>query len=420
MFTRIQARNFRCLRRIDQTLGRFHALVGPNASGKTTFLDVTAFLSDLMRFRGSVTEATRARSANFSDLLWMRKGRSFQLAVEAEIPDRLRKQITFPRESFTSVRYEIEVSIDAKTKEIGLNHERVILLAESSMVMDKTRLIFPETANSKGSIFKRGENADDETVIIRTPKGFDFYYSEVGRTRLSFFRLGKARSTLANIPADREAFPIILWFREMLEAGVQNLILDSQKIRQPSPPGSGRKYQTDGSNLPWVIAELRKKPERFQMWLEHVRTALEDIESIDTVERKEDKHRYLEVKYTTGAKVPSWLVSDGTLRLLALTIPAYLDDTSGVWLVEEPENGIHPKAIETVIQSLTSIYDGQVLIATHSPIVINNLEQNQILCFAKDIEGATDVVSGEDHPRLRDWKKGQPELGILMASGILG
>ncbi len=97
-----------------------------------------------------------------------------------------------------------------------------------------------------------------------------------------------------------------------------------------------------------------------------------------------------------------------------------MSDNRGVLLVEEPENGIHPKGIETVIQSLTSIYDSQVLIATHSPIVINNLERNQILCFAKDSEGATDMVSGEDHPRLKDWKKGQPELGVLMGSGILG
>ena len=38
MFTRIQTRSFRCLRSVNQTLGPFRALVGPNASGKTTFL----------------------------------------------------------------------------------------------------------------------------------------------------------------------------------------------------------------------------------------------------------------------------------------------------------------------------------------------------------------------------------------------
>ena len=42
MFTLIEALNYRCLRYVRQPLGDFRVLVGPNASGKTTFLDVVA------------------------------------------------------------------------------------------------------------------------------------------------------------------------------------------------------------------------------------------------------------------------------------------------------------------------------------------------------------------------------------------
>lgn len=209
------------------------------------------------------------------------------------------------------------------------------------------------------------------------------------------------------------------WFRDMLEKGVQNVVLNSQIIRQPSPPGLGLRFQSNGSNLPWVVAELRRDTQRFSDWLAHVRTALGDIEDIDSIERDDDRHRYLVIKYANGAVVPSWLASDGTLRLLALTITAYLKDLNGVFLIEEPENGIHPRAIETVIQSLSSIYDGQVLIATHSPVALNMLEPAQVLCFAKDQSGATDIVAGDRHPALQHWKQGQPDLGVLFAAGIL-
>lgn len=47
MLTRIEALNFRCLRYIRRPLGPFHVLVGPNGSGKTTFLDAIRFLGDL-------------------------------------------------------------------------------------------------------------------------------------------------------------------------------------------------------------------------------------------------------------------------------------------------------------------------------------------------------------------------------------
>ena len=43
----------------------------------------------------------------------------------------------------------------------------------------------------------------------------------------------------------------------------------------------------------------------------------------------------------------------------------------------------------------------------------------QILCFAKDANGATDIVSGNLHPALREWHQGEPDLGVLFAAGML-
>src|SRR5512136_2903852 len=101
--------------------------------------------------------------------------------------------------------------------------------------------------------------------------------------------------------------------------------------------------------------------------------------------------------------VPSWTASDGTLRLLALTLPAYLPNMRGIYLIEEPENGIHPRAVETLFQSLSSVYNAQVLLATHSPVILSLAKAEQVLCFAKTLEGATDIVPGDQHPALRDW-----------------
>ena len=48
MITLIEALNYRCLKYVQRPLNPFHVLVGPNASGKTTFLDVIGFLRDLV------------------------------------------------------------------------------------------------------------------------------------------------------------------------------------------------------------------------------------------------------------------------------------------------------------------------------------------------------------------------------------
>jgi hypothetical protein len=92
-------------------------------------------------------------------------------------------------------------------------------------------------------------------AIKKKPGGNDNYYTEGTSKYMPSVRLGRTRSALANIPADANSFPVSLWFRETIENGVQNFILDSQVIRQPSPPRLGLRFQTDGSNLPWVIHE---------------------------------------------------------------------------------------------------------------------------------------------------------------------
>ena len=322
------------------------------------------------------------------------------------------------KKQFDGVRYELEIGMDRANNELGLNHETLWLRTAGSNSGDVQRALFPSARSEAPSLLSPSKKGF-RVALKKVPGGNDNYYPEGAASYTPSFKLGRTKSALAHIPADEKSFPVSSWFRNLLETGVQNVVLNSQTIRQPSPPGLGLRFQTDGSNLPWVIAELRRDPERFSGWLDHVRTALEDVVDIDTVEREEDRHRYLVIRYSNGAEVPSWLASDGTLRLLALTIPAYLNDLDDVFLIEEPENGIHPRAIETVIQSLSSIYGGQVLIATHSPVALNLLDAAQVLCFAKDETGATDIVAGNRHPALQEWRRGHPDLGVMFASGIL-
>ncbi len=262
------------------------------------------------------------------------------------------------------------------------------------------------------------------TIVNKVPGGNDNFYSEVtpesGKGWAPSFRLGPRKSALGNLPAYESKFPVTTWFKTLLKEGVQQFILNSMVIRKASPPGQVRGFKPDGSNLPWVIDSLQRKyPQNFQNWVAHLQTALPDIERVRTIERSDDKHRYLVLCYKGGLEVPSWMASDGTLRLLALTITAYLPEFTGVYLIEEPENGIHPRAVETVFQSLSSVYKAQILLATHSPVILSMVKADNVLCFAKTSEGATDIILGSEHPKLQGWK-GETNLGVLFAAGVLG
>ena len=413
MISRVQALNYRCLRFIDRPMGSFHVLVGPNASGKSTFLDVIAFLGQLVS--DGLERVLANRSRNFEDLVWQRKGNQIELAIEASIPPELRKNID--GHEFDTIRYEVTIGIDAETKEVGLLAERVSFKSGNEDG-ERVRELFPAPIDPPETLILARPKGT-KTVIKKLPGGNDNFYAESGKSYNPSFKLGPRKSALGNLPADETAFPVSNWLRQLLIEGVQPVFLDSFLLREASWPGQGKKFRPDGSNLPWVVDHLRTSDEhRFREWIRHLQTALRDLEDVRVIQREDDKHAYLMLCYKGGLQVPSWMASDGTLRMLALTLPAYLSDIRGIYLIEEPENGIHPKAVEPVFQSLSSVYDAQVLLASHSPVVLSLVEPAQVLCFAKDSTGATDIVAGDKHPALRAWK-GTPNFNVLFAAGVL-
>jgi predicted ATPase len=201
--------------------------------------------------------------------------------------------------------------------------------------------------------------------------------------------------------------------------GIQFLQLNSSAMRWSCRPDLPVDFQPDGSNLPKVIQYLKKeKPDSFERWIKHIQTALPEIEEVLVKERPENRFLYLNVRHRSRLELPSWVISDGTLRLLAQTIIAYLPEKNRIYMIEEPENGLHPLAIESIFQSLSSVYENQILLASHSPIILRLAEPKDILCFSKTGSGTVDIIRGEEHPKLRDWKR-EVDLATLHAAGVL-
>lgn len=412
MITRIEALNYRCLRYVSQPLKPYHVLVGPNASGKTTFLDVLAFLGRLVT--DGVDAAVEERSRNFYDLVWGREGGRFELAVEACLPEQVRKS----RDGFVSdlVRYHVVIGIDPETEALGILYERLACGDSVELARDSA-----EQASDPPATLARPESVtpwNKACTKYRSPSPVPVLNRPRGDFQETIVRLTQKKSIFNNLLEHEDLD--FLWLAEVLGRGVHHVELNSRELRAASPPGQGVTFATDGSNLPWVVSNLQERaPGSYDDWITHLRTALPDLDDVRIVERPEDKHRYLMLRHRGGLEVPSWMLSDGTLRLLALTVLAYIPDFTAICLIEEPENSLHPLNIETAVQSLRSVYDGQVLVATHSPLLLAMTDVSDILVFSRTQEAGTKVIVGSEHPGLRDWH-GEVSLGTLFAGGVLG
>ncbi len=423
MIAQVQALNYRCLHYLDVELSRFQVLVGPNGSGKTTFLDVIAFLGDLLRV-GPERAVRDQRAQTLGELVWRRQGSEFKLAVEFLVPESVRPKHTQNGKVHSCCRYEVKVGV-RPDEGIRLLAENFFLLTEPESGRQERpppqRELFPVEPEPPAALVREPRTrlpAGWRNVVAMGESGRGYFRSET--TEWNFpQRPGAQRAALTLVP-EEERFPVSNWARRVLTEGVQVLALNSLAMRAPCRPDAPLAFRSDGSNLPLVMRHLRQtQPERFQRWLAHVQTVLPQLLSLEVRERTVDRFPYLVAQFAPGIEVPSWLLSDGTLRLLALTLLAYVPASDQVYLIEEPENGIHPRALEAVYQSLSSIYDGQVLCATHSPLFLSLARPSDLLCFAQAESGATAIVKGMDHPALKDWK-GQVSLDTLYAAGVLG
>lgn len=372
---RIRAVNYRCLRDIDVELDEFHVLVGANGSGKSALFDALLFVRDSLLL--GLDRAAEHRTSDFRDLVWGRPNRDlgFELMFELDVPNTIREQIprSYPR---------FAVSLSVREVESGnLSGTLTGCLKSSADQKEDTRA---------GSTFTPG--------IWKTEMRFD-------------------SATPLGPTIEKFEHPLVTRFVTATFLRVRELALDSRLLRQASkPPKFGR--PTPSGDLPWLLHDLKRYPDRYDAWLQHIRTAIADIRDIDVKIRADDRHSYLVATFGGGLEVPSWALSEGTLRLLALTIIAYLPEEGRTYLVEEPENGVHPLAIEAIYRSLSSTYGAQVLITTHSPVLLACTEPKELLCFAKQ-DGRTEITRGDKHPHLRHWQSAA-DVDLLFASEVLG
>jgi len=425
MITRIEAKNYRCLKGVAQSLSGFHVIAGPNGSGKSTFFEVPRVLGAFAR-DGLTSLWSECAAQSLEEMLHHGKGNAFELAVEMTTPDALSKAASGKdKEPARRVlRYEVRVGRDKADEVPRILSENLFLLPRAGAERGRSRapeqqMLFPAESAADFSVVHESapRNSGWRTVARKSKGGNSYFKGETTEWNLQL-RNGPDESALRALPSD-ERFELSNWFKQQLTGGVQQLALATEAMRKSSGPLKRKGFLTDGSNLPHVIARLAEDRPGFDAWLEHLRTVL-PIHAVDTVLKEEDKHRYLRLAYTYAPKVfvPSWHLSDGTLRMLALTLLAYLPDNTGTYLIEEPENGIHPQAMEAVYQSLSSVYDGQILVATHSPVLVGLISPDRLLCFSKTKSGETDVVTGDRHPRLKDWRKDM-SLARLYAAGVL-
>jgi predicted ATPase len=118
------------------------------------------------------------------------------------------------------------------------------------------------------------------------------------------------------------------------------------------------------------------------------RAPVDDPDQVTILQKTDGKGLYFKLR-TGDQLISASQASDGTLLVLAYLAVLYLPQPPRVLLIEEPENGIHPKRLRDVLSILRDLVQEQshtqVVLTTHSPYALDLFKPEEVtLCTMRD------------------------------------
>ncbi|WP_372425179.1 AAA family ATPase [Salinarimonas chemoclinalis] len=425
MLTRIEIDGFKSFSNLKLDLQPFTVIAGPNASGKSNFFDALRFLSQLVstdlaealrRVRGDPSELFR-READGTSAAFMRF--AVEVLLEPEIVDAFGERRLLKH---TRLRYEVE--IEKRTEAPG-GVERLFVRREGAWPImrkdDEWLTGDPRPSKTFVKAHALYSSGGGRSPFLET-LGDKFQANQDGtQGRPRPFSKERATATVLSRITVGSEFPHLFALRRELES-LTFLQLEAAAEREPSDALDADELKPDGSNLARVLARIESETrtaERPHGDLSDIRNQLglliPGVRDI-TIEQDTFAGRYrLFVSMRDQATFSSRVLSDGTLRVLALL--TFLNDhrRKSVLLFEEPENGIHEERLMQLVQLLREATtdvtsDGteerlfQTIVNTHSPIVLANTEDWELVLV--------DVVSVIDPSTGRVSRRSRMQTGI--------
>ncbi len=408
MLTKLSVKNFKSYREATLPLAELTVLIGANASGKSNLLEALQILSWL------------ARGRRLSEILYALKER--QLDVRGPVT-------RLPHEGEDSFQLEAEV---------GESFEDWLYFGIRLGLLEQGLRVVGEVLT--------GGDLSTKIPLYWVESAAESSYSNELQVAYNNFARGGVKPKIACI--DQQAVftqlttPARFWnehkkSQERIPQAARQLqaALESILFLDPFPRRmrdysftAERTLQGDGSNVSAVLFELCEKQQRKAEVLAFVR-ALPEQDILDLTFLKGPREEVMvQLTESFGGKARTYeaaLLSDGTLRVLAIAAALLSVPEGSLVVIEEIDNGVHPTRARLLLDSIQRVARGRklrVLLTTHNPALLDAIPIDAIpdvvACYRDPKDGDSRLMPLSqipDYPEL----VAQGPVGQLVTKGIL-
>jgi len=353
MLKRITINGYKSLRNIDVELGRLTVLFGPNASGKSNFIDglqllsriaSSRTLSDAMSepLRGYPVEQFSFPSGGLASLLSQKTAEfSFQVDIETGQP-------------VNRYLYRVKICIRPESGSLSVGDEYLAWLNKKGEVRGNPSI---EKMADQIRIRRKSKPANPQRESV----GLNYaVLSDIRFRGIEYRHIERCREELSN------------WRTYYLDPRVA--------MRSAMPPSDVRDIGPLGNAVAPFLYKLSTGSDVYYKAIKRTLKSL--IPRIEDLNVDLDKKRGV-VDITIrqgGTDYSNRIISEGTLRVLSLCAIAANPWGGGLVAFEEPENGVHPRRLELIVDLLAAMaldQGRQVVVTTHSPLLCEAVLRKQ-------------------------------------------
>ena len=398
MLKRIHVRGYKSLADVEVDLEELTVVLGPNAAGKSNFLDALQLVSKLATsrtlkeafeppYRGKPLESFQLGGDGLRGLVAQERLR-FTIEADLQISDAVADAVN------TQILELRRPAAGSASREPALKYTRV-------RERDLRYRIEVELLPQRGGLLRVADeylaalNRRGQPTRKRKPfierQGERFHLRREGQAHPTYHDRFLDHSILS-MPLYKPHHPHVAAARQEFESWQFFYFEPRERMRALNPVKEVRHIGLMGEELAAFLNTLRiGNPAQFRNIEKALHLLVPQIDGIG-VEVNDFGEVELSVK-EDGVSIPARVLSEGTLRLLGLLALTGAGETPALVGFEEPENGVHPRRIELIAELLrTRIRVGgtQYIVTTHSPTLLDRLPQ-ELLYVARREAGGTAI-----------------------------
>lgn len=389
MLTYLKINGFKSFQNFEMHFKPFTIIAGVNASGKSNLFDALKFLGKLAE-TDNLKRAIKDQRGEFRELFTQYSNNQYASEIEFCVEMLVDKKVkdAWGNETelkYTRLKYELIIVRFENTngiEDLKVKYERLENLKHQE---DQWIKIIPKNVledwRPKVVTGKRGipyiDTIDENGIptVIVPQDGVQ------GGNKRRFPLNNAMRTVLSSF--DTIDFPHVLAAKEEMKSW-RFLEMNPEDLRLPTSKSTGEDFLSpSGKNLAAVLHRIKLEDSyNLKEISRELQSFLPNFVSADVLDDLENKLFIIKLIDRDKKEYTSRVLSEGTLRILALCILKYDDSYTGLLCFEEPENGIHPFRIESMAKLLKELsvdfsYSNsglrQVIINTHSPVLVGNI-----------------------------------------------